>query len=140
MLFIGLTFGTFFLFELFRRLAIHPIQYGLVGIALAIFYLLLISLSEHINFGASYIVASTSCVALLGFYVTYVLKSIGRGAVFAGLLGSLYGVLYVLLRLEDYALLMGSLLLFGALGLVMVITRHLDWYEVGEQLVGAQRT
>jgi inner membrane protein len=134
-LFVGLTFAAFFLFELFKQLAIHPIQYGLVGIALAIFYLLLLSMSEHMSFGLSYVCAATACVGLLGFYAAYVLKSVRRAMGFAGLLGTLYGVLYVLLQLEDLALLMGSLLLFAILAAVMVLTRKVDWYQIGR---GAQ--
>jgi inner membrane protein len=130
-LFIGLTFAAFFLFELFKRLAIHPIQYGLVGIALAIFYLLLLSLSEHLSFGLSYLIAAAACVGLLGFYAAYVLRSARRAAGSAALLATLYGVLYVLLRLEDFALLMGSLLLFTLLAAVMVLTRKVDWYQIG---------
>jgi inner membrane protein len=130
-LFVGLTFAVFFLFELFKRLAIHPIQYGLVGIALAIFYLLLLSLSEHLGFGLSYFIAATACVGLLGFYTAYVLKSARHAAGFATLLAGLYGALYVLLQLEDFALLMGSLLLFVILTAVMVLTRKVDWYQLG---------
>jgi inner membrane protein len=130
-LFIGLTFAAFFLFELFTRLAIHSIQYGLVGIALAIFYLLLLSLSEHISFGPSYLIAATACVAVLGFYAAYVLRGIRRAAGFTVLLSGLYAVLYVLLQLEDYALLMGSVLLFAIMASVMILTRNVDWYQVG---------
>jgi inner membrane protein len=129
-LFVGLTFAAFFLFELFKRLTIHPIQYGLVGIALAIFYLLLLSLSEHLGFGLSYLIAAISCVGLLGFYTAYVLKSVRHAAGFAALLAGLYGTLYVLLQLEDFALLMGSLLLFTILTAAMVLTRKVDWYQL----------
>lgn len=130
-LFIALTFAGFFLFEILKRLAVHPIQYGLVGLALAFFYLLLISLSEHIAFAAAYLIASSACILLIGFYVSYVLRSVARSAIFSGLLASLYGLLYGLLSAEDYALLMGSLLLFGLLGVFMILTRKLDWYAVG---------
>jgi len=130
LLFITLTFAGFFLFEVLKRLAVHPVQYGLVGLALAFFYLLLISLSEHIAFGIAYLLSSCACILLIGFYVSYVLHSMIRGAIFSGLLASLYGLLYGLLRAEDYALLMGSLLLFGLLGVVMVLTRKLDWYTI----------
>ena len=131
MLFIGLTFAAFFLFELFKSLAIHPIQYALVGIALAIFYLLLLSLSEHLRFGISYLIAAVACVGLLAFYAAYLLRSLRRAVGFATLLGSLYAVLYVLLQLEDYALLMGSLLLFTIVAAVMILTRKVDWYQLG---------
>jgi inner membrane protein len=130
-LFIALTFAGFFLFEILKRLAVHPIQYGLVGLALAFFYLLLVSLSEHIAFALAYLVASSACILLIGFYVSYVLRSVTRGSIFSGLLASLYGLLYGLLSAEDYALLMGSLLLFGLLGVFMILTRKLDWYAVG---------
>ena len=129
-LFVTLTFVVFFLFEVLKRLSIHPIQYGLVGAALALFYLLLISLSEHLEFGISYCIAAGGCVALLSFYVSYVLKSFARGCSFGTMISTLYGVLYVLLQSEDYALLMGSLLLFAVLAAIMVLTRHIDWYQV----------
>lgn len=132
LLFVALTFAGFFLFEVLKRLAIHPVQYGLVGLALAFFYLLLVSLSEHIAFVTAYLISSSACILLIGFYVTYVLQSIARGAIFSGLLASLYGLLYGLLSAEDYALLMGSLLLFGLLGVFMVLTRKLDWYSIGK--------
>jgi len=134
MLFVVLTFAAFFLFEVLKRLAIHPIQYGLAGAALALFFLLLISLSEHIPFVTAYVVASGACVGLLAFYVGHVLGSFGRGATFGALLAALYAVLYVLLQSEDYALLLGSLFLFGALAAVMVMTRRVDWYRVGEAI------
>lgn len=129
-LFIGLTFGTFFFFEIIKALPIHPIQYGLVGGGLAIFYLLLISLSEHVGFDMAYAMASAGSVGLLGFYLVHVLHSLTRGLAFAGALSAIYGALYMLVRSEDYALVMGSGLLFGALALVIVATRNVDWYKV----------
>lgn len=132
LLFIILTFAGFFLFEILKRLAIHPMQYGLVGLSLAFFYLLLVSLSEHIPFNIAYLIASSACVLLIGFYVSYVLQSIIRSAIFSGLLASLYGLLYSLLSAEDYALLMGSIMLFALLGVFMVLTRKLDWYSLGK--------
>jgi inner membrane protein len=138
-LFIGLTLIAFFLYEVLKRLAIHPIQYGLVGIALAMFYLLLTSLSEHIAFETAYAIASGACIGLLAFYVSFVLKSALRGLSFGALLGMLYGALYVLLRSEDQSLLLGSVLLFGLLTAVMVGTRKVDWYRVGEGLATRNR-
>jgi inner membrane protein len=129
-LFVVFTFVLFALYELLKRLAIHPIQYALVGVALAMFFLLLVALSEHLPFAASYAIASTSCVLLLAFYVSYVLRAARRGAAFAGLLGLLYGALYVLLQSEDLALVLGALLLFGILGAVMFVTRRVDWYRL----------
>jgi inner membrane protein len=136
-LFIGLTFAAFFLFEVLKRLAIHPVQYALVGIALAIFFLLLISLSEHLGFSAAYAIAAGSCVALIGYYVGHVLNSTRRGAIFALALSALYGLLYVLLRMEDHALLMGSLLVFACVASAMIATRRVDWYALGANPPGA---
>ncbi len=132
LLFVALTFAGFFLFEVLKRLAVHPVQYGLVGLALAFFYLLLVSLSEHIAFGLAYLISSSACVLLIGFYVSYVLQGFIRGGIFTLLLSSLYGLLYGLLSAEDYALLMGSFLLFGLLGAFMMLTRKLDWYAIGK--------
>lgn len=133
LLFIGLTFAGFFLFEVLKSLSVHPIQYGLVGVALAFFYLLLLSLSEHLGFALAYGVSAAACVGLIGFYVSHVLHSWRNGALFAIALAALYGLLYGLLSAEDYALLMGSLLLFGLLGVFMVLTRKLDWYGIGQR-------
>ncbi len=126
-LFIGLTFAGFFLTEVLRRVSVHPIQYGLVGLALAMFFLLLLSLSEHIGFGAAYVVSSMACVGLIGFYVANVLGSRAQGTGFAVALASLYALLYGILSSEDYALLMGSLLVFGVLAAIMVLTRKVSW-------------
>lgn len=133
LLFIALTFAGFFLFEVLKSMAVHPIQYALVGVALAFFYLLLLSLSEHIGFALAYVVSASSCVLLIGFYVCHVLRSLRHGLSFAAGLAALYGLLYGLLSAEDYALLMGSLLLFGLLGVFMVLTRKLDWYGIGQK-------
>jgi inner membrane protein len=132
-LFISLTFAGFFLFEVLKRLAVHPIQYSLVGAALAIFYLLLLSLAEHVGFAIAYVLSSGACVTLIGFYVSGILRSARRGIVFAGSLGGLYGMLYALLSADDYALLMGSALLFGLLAVVMVLTRKVDWSGLGRR-------
>ncbi|MBP3985002.1 cell envelope integrity protein CreD [Pseudoxanthomonas helianthi] len=129
-LFVVLTFVGFGLFELIKRLPIHPLQYLLVGLALAIFFLLLLSLSEHIAFWKAYMLSAAACIGLQFFYLSGVLKSWWRAAGFAAMLTALYGVLYSLLVLEDSALLMGSLLLFGILAAIMWITRKVDWYDV----------
>jgi inner membrane protein len=133
LLFIVLTFAGFFLFEVLKSLAVHPVQYALVGVALAFFYLLLLSLSEHIGFALAYLLSASGCVALIGFYVCHVLRSVRHGLSFSAGLAALYGLLYGLLSAEDYALLMGSLLLFGLLGVFMVLTRKLDWYGIGQK-------
>lgn len=130
LLFVLLTFVGFFIFELIKQLPIHPIQYGLVGLSLAIFFLLLVSLSEHIKFAWSYLIASVACIGLLGFYLSAVLRSVARGVGFAAMLATLYGALYGLLVSEDNALVMGAGLLFFILATLMVVTRKVDWYQI----------
>jgi len=131
-LFIGLTFAAFFLFEVLRRFSVHPIQYGLVGLALAVFFLLLLSLSEHVGFALAYLVSAAACVALIAYYVLHVVGSRTIGAVFGAALGAMYGMLYAILSAEDYALLMGSLVVFGVLGAIMVLTRKVNWGQFGK--------
>ena len=104
----------------------------MVGLALAIFFLLLIALSEHLDFALAYGVSSVSCVALIGAYMAAALGSPARGALLATALGVLYAVLYGVLLSEDNALLMGTLLLFAALGTTMLATRRFDWYGITE--------
>lgn len=130
-LFVSLTFAAFFLTEILRRLAIHPMQYLLVGLALAMFFLLLIALSEHVDFVLAYGVSSAACVALIAAYLSGALGSRLRGVAFGAGIAALYGVLYGVLLSEDNALLMGTLLLFLALGATMLSTRRLNWYRVG---------
>lgn len=130
LLFIAVTFMLFFLFEVLKKLPIHPIQYGMVGLALALFYLLLISLSEHIPFLWAYIIATAACCLLLAIYLSAVLKSAVRGSSFAAGLAALYGLLYMIISAEDFALLMGSVLIFSALALCMLATRRVDWYQL----------
>ena len=139
LLFIALTFAGFFLFEILKRLQVHPVQYALVGMALAFFYLLLISLSEHIGFAPAYGISAVACVGLIGFYVSHVLQSVARAMGFTSALALLYGLLYGLLSAEDYALLMGSILLFAMLGAFMMLTRKVDWYNLnnGNKTTGA---
>lgn len=130
LLFVLLTFIGFFIFELTRQLPIHPIQYGLVGLALAMFFLLLLSLSEHFRFGWSYLGAGVACIGLITFYLSAVLRSVSRALGFAAMLATLYAALYGLLVSEDNALVLGSGLLFVVLAALMTITRHVDWYQL----------
>jgi inner membrane protein len=126
-LFLLLTFLTFFLYEVFNPFSLHPIQYLLVGAALCLFYLLLLSISEHVPFGVAYLVAATATVLLIGGYSIAILRGALRALLMTVVLGTLYGYLYVLLQLEDYALLLGSIGLFVILSLVMYLTRRIDW-------------
>jgi inner membrane protein len=130
-LFIVLTFAGFFLLEVLRRFSVHPVQYGLVGLALALFFLLLLSFSEHMGFAAAYGVSAVACVGLITYYVTHVLGSRAHGLGFGAALAALYALLYVILGSEDYALLTGSVLVFALLALVMVLTRRVNWSGVG---------
>jgi inner membrane protein len=129
-LFVLLTFSGFFLFEMLKQLPIHPIQYLLVGFGLVIFFLLLISFSEHMPFALAYTLSSSACIGLLTFYLTYVLRSFLRGVGFGTMLITLYAAVYGLLISEDNALILGSLLLFAVLSVVMVVTRKVDWYRL----------
>ncbi len=131
LLFVALTFGGFFVFEVLKRLPIHPIQYLLVGLALALFFLLLVSLSEHIAFALAYLLASAACIVLIGFYLSHVLGDWRRGIGFGSALTLLYSALYGILISEDNALILGSLLLFAVLAGVMVVTRKVNWYAIG---------
>lgn len=132
-LFLGLTFTLFFVHEVLKATQVHPVQYLLVGLALSIFFLLLVSLSEHFSFTLAYGVAAAACTALLSLYVSSALRSVKGGGLFAGMLAVLYGVLFLIIRSEDNALLMGSLLLFAVLAAVMLVTRRVDWYALGER-------
>ncbi len=130
LLFIGLTFISFFVLETLKNLRIHPIQYSLVGFAIAVFFLLLLSLSEHIAFGLSYFIASTACISLIGYYLHFALKSWAVTGIFVGAYSGLYGLLFCIVRAEDYALLMGSILIFAVLAAMMITTRTIDWYNL----------
>lgn len=129
-MFIGLTFLVFFLVEVFSKNKIHPIQYLLIGVSLCIFYLLLLSLSEHINFGLAYLLASLSVVILIGAYVRSALERRVIPLLTTGMLTILYGFLYILLQNQDYALLIGSVGLFCILAAVMYTTRNVNWYQI----------
>lgn len=136
LLFIALTFVAVGLFELMKRLRVHPVQYLLVGAALCSFFLLLVSLSEHLPFGWSYLAAATACVLLLGYYASHMLGGLARGLPLGLGIALLYGLLYVLLQLEQTALAVGSVALFLVLTAVMVLTRKVNWYG----LTPAQRS
>lgn len=130
LLFVVLTFVAVGMAEVMRRLRVHPIQYLLVGCALSIFFLLLLSLSEHLAFGTSYAIAAAACVALLTFYGAHLLGGWQAGGVFGGGIAGLYGALYALLQMEQTALVIGSVLLFAVLAAVMALTRRVDWYAL----------
>ena len=133
MLFIALTFIALSLAEILagpRVRRVHPVQYGLVGLALTLFFLLLLSLSEHLSFALAYAIASAACVLLLGAYAVHALGGRREGLVFGIGLGGVYGLLYVLLQREQTALVIGSVGLFAAVAAVMWLTRRIDWYRL----------
>jgi inner membrane protein len=130
-LFIFLPFLAFFLFEVSGRVRVHPLQYLLVGFANCLFYLLLLSVSEHLSFDWTYLAAALATTGLCTIYAAAVLRHRLRGLLMAPLLGSAYLFLYALLQSEDYALLIGSLGLFAILAAVMIGTRRVDWYHLG---------
>lgn len=131
-LFVLLTLIVFGVYDLVRRLRLHPLQYLLVGLVLVIFFLLLLSLAEHLPFGVAYLAASAACIALQAWYLAGVLRSRRQALGFAAMLGALYAVLYALLASQNLALLMGSGLLFVVLAAVMRLTRSLQLQAPGD--------
>lgn len=130
LLFIALTFASFFLSEIIARVAFHPIQYALVGVALILFYVLLLSLSEHIGFDLAYLVGSIGIVFLITLYTFWTSASRKITSVIFLVLAALYGFLFITLQLQDYALLLGSVGLFVVLFIVMYLTRKIDWFSI----------
>ncbi len=129
-LFIVFTFTALFLFEMLAGVRVHIFHYALVGLALTLFYMLVLALAEQIGFTAAYALGALAVVAQIAFYTAAVLGRASRTAGLAGLLAALYAGLWVLMQLEDYALLVGALALFAGLTAVMAVTRRVDWYAV----------
>ncbi|MEO5686543.1 MAG: cell envelope integrity protein CreD [Burkholderiaceae bacterium] len=134
LLFIALTFIAVGLIEVLSGRRVHPVQYLLVGLALSLFFLLLLSLSEHLAFETAYAAAATACALLLGFYASSMLGRLLSGVLFGLGIALLYGVLYVLLQMEQNALVIGSVMLFVGLAVVMMLTRRIDWYALFARL------
>jgi inner membrane protein len=130
-LFLTLTFATYFLLEIIAKCRLHPFQYLLVGCALCLFYLMLIAFAEVIGFNKAYILASVSVIGTITLYSQAILGKVRRHFQFviAGLLALLYGYLYILLQLEDLSLLFGTIGLFIVLAVIMYVTRNIDWYS-----------
>ncbi|TAL62788.1 MAG: cell envelope integrity protein CreD [Bacteroidetes bacterium] len=129
-MFIILTFLTFFFVEVLNKQRIHPIQYLLVGFAVCLFYVLLLSISEHLKFDSAYLIGCICILALITLYAKNIFKNNKLTTVFSLLLALLYGFFYSLMQLEDYSLLLGSIGLFIILGVVMYLTRKVDWYGI----------
>ena len=136
-LLIVITFLAFFLFEQLSGLAVHAMQYLMVGLGLALFYLLLLALSEHLLFAYAYAISAAALVLLITVYLSGVFRRLAPALAAGSGLAILYTLLYWILRSEDYSLLMGALLLFGVLSLTMLGTRRVDWSTVGRRQNGA---
>ncbi len=132
LLFIIVPFIVFFLFEIFLKRRIHPLQYTMIGMADVFFYLLLLSVSEHLPFMAAYAIGALAVCLLVSFYSAAILGSALRGLVMSPVLGGIYLYLYVALESEDYALLVGAIGVFTILAAVMILTRNIDWYRISE--------
>jgi inner membrane protein len=131
-LIIGLTFSLFFIIELMQRKPIHPVQYVLIGLALVIFYSLLLAISEFLAFDYAYLIASVGTILLIGLYAKAHFRSWKSAGIFTGVLTLLYGFIFVLIRLEDTALLVGSIGLFIILALTMYGSKKVNWYSHSE--------
>jgi inner membrane protein len=127
-LFVGLVFLSYFLFEVATAKRVHPAQYILIGVAQLVFYLLLLSIAERIGFDLAFVIAATATVALISAYAGWVFESRKFGLRALVAFATLYGLIYLLLRLEDQALLVGALVSFAAIAAVMYFTRRMDWY------------
>jgi len=132
-LFICFTFLVFFFIEVLNKVFIHPIQYILVGVALIVFYTLLLSISEYLRFNLAFIISAFATLFLIAGYVRAILKSNHLTALIAGILTVLYTFIFVIIQLQDYALLIGSIGVFCILGLVMYFSRKIDWYNLNLQ-------
>jgi|GEM_PF-2633599 len=126
---IGLTFAIFFLIEIMHKKPVHPVQYTLVGLALAIFYTLLLSIGEYILFDYAYIISATATIMLITMYVKSHFQNWKAASALGGTLTGLYGFILVLVSLEDTALIVGSIGLFIVLAIVMYTTRNINWYN-----------
>jgi inner membrane protein len=135
-MFIGLVFLTYFLFETRMRRRAHPAQYVLVGLAQLVFYLLLLSVSEVLGFNLGFALAAVATVLAISLYAGSVFRSTGAMVVALGVFSALYSLIWVLMRMEDYALLAGSIASFLAIVATMWMTRNLDWYGPGRSGAG----
>jgi inner membrane protein len=129
-IFLLFTFAAFFFSEVMNKKRIHPIQYTLIGMAILIFYTLALSLSEHMHFNYAYILAAISVTIIISGYAKAIVSNSRFALTIFGLLAILYGYLFIVLQLEDYALISGSIGLFIIIALVMFITRRINWYEI----------
>ncbi|PIE75102.1 MAG: cell envelope integrity protein CreD [Deltaproteobacteria bacterium] len=130
LMFVVFTFSAFFFSEIINKNRVHPIQYLLIGLAVILFYVLQLSISEHLNFNYAYLISSSAITLLVSGYSKGILKNKYFTLTVFSLLTVLYMYLYIVLQLEDYALIMGSIGLLMILSIVMFITRKIDWYSL----------
>ena len=129
-MFIIFTFSAFFFSEIINKKRVHPIQYLLIGLAVILFYVLLLSISEYISFNYAYMFSAIAITLLITGYSKGIIKNLHFTLTVFVILSVLYSYLYIVLQLEDYALIMGSTGLLSVLGIVMYITRKIDWYSI----------
>jgi inner membrane protein len=141
LMFIALTFTVFFFVEVVNKRRIHPIQYLFVGIGLTIFYSLLVSLSEHLSFNVAFLIAAVCIICMISLYTRAIFRSTKLAMIMLALLTFLYGFLFIILQLQDYALLLGSIGLFVVLAIIMYLSRNINWFEpIGEKEESGQNT
>jgi len=126
---IGLTLLVFFLIQLISKIYIHPFQYVMIGLALVMFYTLLISISEHSSFLKAYLIAAISVLTLITLYSKTILKGLKFPLLICFSLGVLYSYIYIIIQLENYALLTGSIGLFIILAIIMFSSKKIDWQK-----------
>lgn len=129
-LFLLIPFIALLVFEVFSKVKIHPIQYALIGFANVVFYLLLLSISEHISFNTTYWIACAAVSSLMLFYGTAIFNKFAYGVFFASVNFICYVFLFGTLQAEDYALLLGSVGIFAVIAALMILTRKIDWYKL----------
>jgi len=134
---ISLTFFAYFFTEVFQKRPVHPLQYILIGMALVVFYVLLLSISEYLQFRVAYLIASAATVLLLSWYTQSIFKRVKTVGIFALLMASLYLFIYVLIQMEDNALLFGSIGLFLLLAVAMYLSRKIDWYGLDRKTISS---
>jgi inner membrane protein len=135
-MFILYTFIAFFLFEAVKKTRIHIFQYALTGCSLLCFFVLLTAFAEHLSFTVSYLIASAAIIAQISLYTFKMIRELVERCVFVSIFIGLYGCLFLILHLEDYAFLIGAVGLFGVLSLTMYYTRNVNWFENTTPLVG----
>ncbi len=129
-LIIALTFVVFFFMQVLNKIMIHPIQYIIVGLALMVFYSLLIAISEQLSFNRAYLISSVAIIGMVGLYVKAILKSKKLALFLTGVMVLLYLFIFTIIQLQDYSLLFGSIGLFIVLAIIMYLSRNIDWYNI----------